>query len=197
MKYQLSSICKWQRICCCLSDEIARTIPWCPLLVLQKVVLPYSLVVDGHYAQTSNEVKRLCDQFGTTLKILEAGTPWANRAELYIGWLKEAVRKDLRASNAPMVLWDYAIQRRASIHNDVPRTLLQADGQMPHVSNFGFQGDISNLCTFGWHKWVYYRDGGSFPKNKDFLKSALSHQEWREWYGTSYYECKSKGNFLS
>ena len=51
-----------------------------------------------------------------------------------------------------MVLWDYAIQRRASIHNAVPRPLFQADGQTPHVSTFGVQGDISNLCTFGYYK---------------------------------------------
>ena len=37
--------------------------------------------------------------------------------------LKEAVCKDLRASNSPMVLWDYTIQQRASTQNAVPRPL--------------------------------------------------------------------------
>ena len=94
-------------------------------------------------------MKQFCDQVGTTLKILDTGTPRANHAELYIGLLKEAVRKYLQASNAPMVIWDYSIQQRASIHNSVPRNLFQSDGQTPHVSTFGVQGDISNLCTFG------------------------------------------------
>ena len=72
--------------------------------------VPVSLVMDAHRAQTSNNIKRFCDQVGTTPRILEKGTPWANRAELYIGLLKEAVRK-FRASDVPMVLWDYAMQR--------------------------------------------------------------------------------------
>ena len=74
-----------------------------------------SLVVDGHRAQTSNEVKRFCDQVGTTIKILETGTPCENCAELYIGLLKEAFRKDLQAYSAPIFLWDYNIKRSASI----------------------------------------------------------------------------------
>ena len=66
------------------------------------------LIVDGHKSQTSPQVRRFCNQVGTTLKILEVNTPWANRAELYIGMLKEAVCKNMRASNSPMCLWDYA-----------------------------------------------------------------------------------------
>ena len=111
-------------------------------------------------------MKLFCDQVCTTLKILETGTPWENFSELYILLLKEAVCKDLRDSNAPIVLWGCSIQWRASIHNSVPRPLFQAAGKTPQVSNFGVQGDISNLCIFGWYEWVYYRDGGSFPGNK-------------------------------
>ena len=87
----------------------------------KQVGVPVKLVVDAHKAQTSNKTKRFCDQTGTILRILEKGTPWANRAELYIGLLKESVRKDMRESNSPMCLWDYAIERRALIHNVIPR----------------------------------------------------------------------------
>ena len=58
----------------------------------KQIGVPVDLIVDGHKAQKSNAVRRFCNQVGTTLKILEIGTPWANRAELYIGLLKEAVR---------------------------------------------------------------------------------------------------------
>ncbi len=54
---------------------------------------------------------------GTTLRALEEGTPWANKAELYIGLLKEAVQKDMKEADSPMVLWDYCVQRRALVHN--------------------------------------------------------------------------------
>ena len=48
---------------------------------------------------------------------------WANRAELYISLLKEAVQKDMEESNSPMVLWDYTIEQQAIIHNAIPRSL--------------------------------------------------------------------------
>ena len=56
---------------------------------------PDVLVCDPHPAQTKREVREFCTQIGTTLKVLEAETQWANRAELYIGLIKEAVRKDM------------------------------------------------------------------------------------------------------
>jgi hypothetical protein len=50
-----------------------------------------------------------------TLKVLEAETQWADRAELYIGFMKKATRKDMRSSGSPLVLWDYYMERRALI----------------------------------------------------------------------------------
>ena len=115
-------------------------------------------MVDAHHTQTSNKVQRFCDQVVITLHILEKGTPWANRAELYIGLLEEVVRKDMRESNSPMVLWDYAIEQRAPNNNLVPHPLFHNNSQTPHAVTYGSQGDISNLCNFGWYEWVYYRD---------------------------------------
>ena len=74
--------------------EFQDTLHW----FCKQVGVPVTLVVDGHKSQTSNSVKRFFDQVGLTLKTLETETPWANCAELYIGLLKEAVQKDLRAS---------------------------------------------------------------------------------------------------
>jgi len=75
------------------------------------------LVVDPASGNKSKDVRRFCHQVGTTLRILEEHTQWANCAELYIGLLKESVHKDLSATNCPMLLWDYCIERRAKIHN--------------------------------------------------------------------------------
>jgi hypothetical protein len=41
----------------------------------------------------SKEVKAFCNKIGSTLRALEEGTPWANKAEIYIGLLKETVRR--------------------------------------------------------------------------------------------------------
>ena len=87
-----------------------------------------------------------------TPRLLEKHTQWANRAELYIGLLKEAVRKDMRASNAPMVLWDYCIQRRAAIHNATPKKLFQNGGMTSYECTYGVQGDISYICQFNWYE---------------------------------------------
>ena len=142
-------------------------------LFCKEIGVPVTLVADPHPSQTKGSVRRFCDQVGTTLRLLEKSTQWANRAELYIGLLKEAVRKDMRASNAPMVLWDYCIQRRAKIHNVTPRNLFQNDGLAPFTATFGVQDDISNICNFGWCEWVYYRDHGIFPINKEKLGKVL------------------------
>ena len=76
---------------------------------------PDVLVCDPHLAQTKQEVQEFCTRIGTTLKVLEAEAQWANRAELYIGLIKEAVRKDMRMTSLPLVLWDYCMERWALI----------------------------------------------------------------------------------
>ena len=84
-----------------------------------------------------------------TIRILETGTQWANHAQLYIGLFKEAVRRDLRMTDAPMVSWDYCIERWSQIHNSVPHKLLQNQEIIPHEATFSEQGNISNICNFG------------------------------------------------
>ena len=114
-------------------------------------------------AQNNNQTKKFCHRVGMTICILEERTPWSNPAKLYIGLFKESVRRDLRMTDAPMVLWDYCMERRYQIHNAVPRTLFQNQEMNPHEVTFGKQGDISNICNFRWYQWVNYRTPNSFP----------------------------------
>ena len=88
--------------------------------------------------------------------MLEGSTQWANRAELYVGLFKEAVRKDMLQENPPLVFWDYCAERRAAIANMTAKELFQLLGQTPHFATFGEEGDISNICQFGWYEWVYF-----------------------------------------
>ena len=92
------------------------------------------------------DLKKFCNQIGTTLRILEQNTQWANQAEKYVGLLKEAVRKDMHEANLPLVLWDYFDERRAAILCLMARDLFQLQGSNPHTATFGEEGDISNLC---------------------------------------------------
>jgi hypothetical protein len=89
---------------------------------------------------------------GTALRVLEENTPWANCAELYIGLVKEAVQKDMKESDCPIALWDYCAERHVQIHNLTAKNLFQLDGQNPHFSITGDEGDISNLCQFKWYE---------------------------------------------
>ena len=59
----------------------------------KEIGAPDSFVADMSGELMSSEVKKFCNDIGTTLRALEEGTPWSNKAELYNGLIKEAVRK--------------------------------------------------------------------------------------------------------
>ena len=67
-------------------------------LFCKEIYVPVYLIVDAHQYQTTIKLKRFFDKVGNIPKILEKGTPWANRDELYTGILKEAVFEDMNAS---------------------------------------------------------------------------------------------------
>ena len=83
------------------------------------------------------------------MRVLEEGTPWANKAELYIGLIKEAVRKDMKDSNCPLAFWDYCAERHARINNMTAKDTFNLHGSNPHTVLTGDEGDISSLCQFG------------------------------------------------
>jgi hypothetical protein len=117
-----------------------------------------AFVADMSGEQMSKEVKAFCHEIESTLRALEEGTPWANKAELYIGLLKEAVRKDMKDQDSPIVFWDYKIERRARIHNLTAKSNFKLHGSNPYTLTVGEEGDISNPCHFAWYKWCYYRE---------------------------------------
>ena len=89
-----------------------------------------------------------CNKIGTTLRLLEQKTQWANLAELYVGLMKEAVRKYIQLMGSPLVLWDYAAERHADILSLTARDLFQLQGSNTYTATFGKEGGISNLCQF-------------------------------------------------
>ena len=118
-------------------------------------------------------MRQFCHEIGTTLSVLEEGTPWANKAELCIGLIKEAVRKDMNKTDSPIVSWDHCVERRARINNLTARNLFSLQGQNAHFTVTGEEGDISNLCKFGWYDWCHFRDHNSFPMNREILGRVL------------------------
>ena len=156
-------------------------IPQALRIFCKEVGAPNAFVCDPHAAQKSKEVRAFCHKIGSTLRVLEERTQHANRAELYIGLIKEGICKDMRESDSPLVLWCYAAERRSNIFNLTAKNLFQLQGQNPHLVTFGEMGDISNLCQFGWYKWVYVRQGkANFPYMKEVLGRCQDHVKMME-----------------
>ena len=106
-------------------------------LFTKEVGVPNAFMLDPSGEQTSNEIRAFCHKIGTTSRILEEYTQHADCAELYIGLLKEAVRKDLRETHAPMKLWCYCAERRAAISNLTAKNMFHLHGQNPHSMTIG------------------------------------------------------------
>lgn len=70
----------------------------------KEVAVPEAIIADTHKCHKSKEVRQFCHKIGTTLKILEGSTQWANMAELYVGLFKESVCKDMLATNSHIVI---------------------------------------------------------------------------------------------
>jgi hypothetical protein len=124
----------------------------------KEIGAPEAIIADPAGEQTSNVLRQFCHEIGTTLRALEEGTQWANRAELYIGLIKEAVRKDMQHANCPLVFWDYCVERRARINNVTAKSLFQLHGSNAHTATLHEEADISNIARYGWHELCFYRD---------------------------------------
>jgi hypothetical protein len=140
----------------------------------KEIGAPDAIISDAAAEQKSQKLRKFCSEIGTTLRILEEGTPWANKAELYIGLIKEAVRKDMKESDCPLSLWDYCVERRARINNLTAKTMFKLHGTNAYTALTGEEGDISNLCQFKWYEWCYYREHKEgFPLTREILGRVL------------------------
>ena len=67
---------------------------------------PDAIIWDAASEQKSKSLRKFLGKIGTALKFLEEGNPRANKAELYIVLIEEAVRKDMKDSNCLLTFWD-------------------------------------------------------------------------------------------
>ena len=140
----------------------------------KEIGTPNAIVCDMAKEQTSAELKGFLNDIGTTLRALEEGTPWANKAELYIKLMKEAVRKDMRESHSPLPFWDYCLERRVRIYNLTARDYITVRGTNPHTLTLREEGDISSLGQFSWYEWCYFWEHtAQFPHNQEVLGHVL------------------------
>ena len=125
-------------------------------LFAKEIGAPDAIISDAAREQKSQELQNFLMEIGTTLRVLEKGTQWANKAELYIGILKEAVHKDMRTSDCSLTFWDYCMEHRVWIHNMMARSTFKLQGTNAHLATLHEEGDIFTLCHFDFYDWCYY-----------------------------------------
>ena len=54
------------------------------------------MICDAARKQIYQPVREFFHPISTSLHVIEEGTPWANRAEIYIGLLKKTISKDMK-----------------------------------------------------------------------------------------------------
>ena len=80
----------------------------------------------------------------------------------------------MHETNSPLCFWDYCVERRARINNLTAKNAFKLHGSTPHTVTTGDEGDISNLCQYGWYEWCYFRDHtAASPNNKEVLGRVL------------------------
>ena len=102
----------------------------------------------------------------------------------------------MREEDSPLAFWDYCVERQARINNLTAKNNLNLEGTMAHTMTIGEEGDISNLCQYGWHEWCYYREQkAAFPHNKEVLGRVLgpAHGEGNE---MAQWVLKANGNVV-
>jgi hypothetical protein len=138
----------------------------------KEIGAPEAIMCDMAGEQTSHSLKTFCHEIGTALRVLEEGTPWSNKAELHIGLIKEAVRKDMKESDCPLAFWDYCVEQQARINNLTVKDTFTLHGSNPHTYLTGEEGDT--LCQHKWCDWCYFREQkNKFPYNREVLGRAL------------------------
>lgn len=136
--------------------------------------VPPAIIADGAKEQVRGESLKLCQQVGCEIRELEQGTPFSNRAERYVGILKEKVLMAMKQSNSPMKLWDYCVEWCAKVLSSTAHDHFQLDGTTPKSKLTGQPTDISNLCEFEWYEWVQFRYANNqFPEPHEHLGRCL------------------------
>ena len=75
---------------CVVSMKSESDVPKALRLFAKRVGAPEAIICDSARAQKSTEVRQFLTSIGTTLRLLETGTSWSNRTELYVGLMKSA-----------------------------------------------------------------------------------------------------------
>ena len=131
---------------------------------MQGMEVPEKMICDGTRSEISGDTVSICKDDECTIKYLEKETSSANRSERSIETLKVTIKKDIKVSISPLVLWCYALERRAAINNATALGTYSLRGGVPHSVMTGEITDTSVLCNFAWFEWVKFRKTGVYTQ---------------------------------
>ena len=155
-----------------------RDVHYALRLFFKKVGVPDAIICDRGKEQIEGNSQKLLQDSGTIIRTIEPNTPWANRAERYIGMFKQAIRNTLHETNCPIRLWDYCAEHLARVNNATAKNLYQLGSTTPHHTIYHREPDISNICQFKFYDWCYYREQtAKFPFPSKVLGRVLGPSE--------------------
>lgn len=130
---------------------------------LHEVGIPTELHTDGAKELTLGQWGKTCRRHRIHMRTTEPHSPWQNPAEVAGGIIKRRVRRLMKYTNTPVVLWDYCWKYACAIRSLTAVDNMYLDGSTPFAPIHGYNPDISEYITFAWFDWVYYHD----PKDPD------------------------------
>ena len=96
---------------------------------------------------------KLMQDSGTIVRQNEPNTPCVNRAERYIGMLKQSVCNVPHDTNYPIHVRDYCAQHQTRMNNATACNLYQWESITPYQTIYHREPDISNICQFKFYDW--------------------------------------------
>ena len=93
---------------------------------------------------------------GLVMCCLDESTQQANLAGSYVGILKKAIYQDLLKWNAPLVVWDYCVELRATVHNLTAKDKSDMSNMNPFTWITGNVADILSMCVHKLYGMMQY-----------------------------------------
>ena len=125
---------------------------------MHEVGIPSSLTTDNAKELVEGDWTKLCRKHHVIMKATEPYSPWQNSAELAGGIIKRKVRRIMRTTNTPLVLWDFCWEYCSEVKSLTASKHINLNKRTPYEIVLGYSPDISELVLFRWYQWVWYYD---------------------------------------
>ena len=131
-----------------------------------EVGCPLKIVTDPAGILKGKPWEKLLSKYHVDSGKTETNLPCQDRAERWIGYVKDGVLRMLDNTGAPMKVWRHFLNHFCAIHNST--ALRSTGGIPPHEIMFGESKDISVFWNFKpWDKVRYLVKSRKFPFNKE------------------------------